>query len=213
MKKILLLIGLVAGVSLGVNAQHFITSFGYSLNWDMPYSVQHTITHDYYGYDVVHATQAISHGVSYFDIILQNRNAYIKITVRNDGFISRREIYNHNPLYNHVCNSHCGYHTNYYTAYYDNCNSHNHYGHNHVTYVKNYVPKHGHGYAHGYYEKKNKNNSSYKKSPVRTVAKRDTYTRRDRYYDQPKEIDNRSNKPSRTRYTGNSGSVRSRTGN
>jgi hypothetical protein len=210
MKKILLLIGLVAGVSLSVNAQHFVTSFGFELGWGIPLRVQNTIQHDYYGYDIVHATQVNRYGISFFDVLLQGNNGFIEVSVRNDGFINRRAVYNHNPLYNHICSNQCGYHANYYTAYNGHCNSHNHHGHNHVAYINYSKPKHGHGHgnAYGHYKDNDHKKPSHKNYNSRSVAKRETYTRRDRYYDDKKEEGNR-NRLSRVKYNGNTGRTRS----
>ncbi|MEQ9167838.1 MAG: hypothetical protein RLO12_16375 [Fulvivirga sp.] len=186
MKKILLLIGLVAGISVGVNAQHFTTSFGFELGWGIPNRVQTIISHDYYGYDMVHAARVARVGVDYFDVVLQRGDVFIQVTVRNDGFISRRTVYQDYPLYNHVCSHSCGYHNNYYTTYRNVCTSHHHHGHNHVTYVKNKhyyngPGHHGKGYAYGH-NKTGKNHDKYNKSQWSDQG--DSYSRRDRYHDE-----------------------------
>ncbi len=220
MKKILILIGLVAGVSLGVNAQHFTTSYGFELGWGIPNRVQNIISHDYYGYDMVHASRVSRIGIDYFDVVLQRGDIFIQVTVRNDGFVSRRTVFQDYPLYSHVCGVNCGYHNNYYIANRNMCGSHNHYGHNHVVYVNN---KHYNGHAHqvkgnayGHYKNGKKGFDNHDNSQRNT--KGDTYSRRDRYYDVTRRSSSTRDRrerqeevsPSRTKYV--SGRTSSRGG-
>lgn len=209
MKKILLLIGLVAGVSLGVNAQHFTTSFGFELGWGIPNRVQTVISHDYYGYDMVHASRVARVGIDYFDVVLQRGDIFVQVTVRNDGYISRRTVYQDYPLYDHVCSHSCGYHNTYYVSHRNTCNSHHHSGHNHVVYVNNKhyngSGHHGKGHAYGHYKNGKKD---HKHNKGHWNSQGDSYSRRDRYYDDSRR--NSSNhghresredvRPSRTKY-------------
>jgi hypothetical protein len=194
MKKILLLIGFVAGVTLSVNAQYFTTSYGLQLNWGIPSRVENIIHHDYYGYEWVHASRVSRVGFDFFDIVLRRGDIYIEVSVRNDGFITRRSAIMDYPLYEHVCGSSCGYHNTYYTSYNNGCNSHSHSGHNHVVYYSNYGHNQGHGHAYekhnnghnngnAYGKHKNEKYESHNTDNKRQVQKSSTYTRRDRYYD------------------------------
>lgn len=145
MKKLILTFALsLALISLS-KAQFFITSFGVELGWNIPNNVSTVIHHDYYGYDVIHANRVIRYGHSYFDLILQQGDIFVDISVRNDGFISRRLVSYDYPLLGHICGNQCGYHSNYYVAYNNHCNSHNHRGHNHVVYNYN-RPYRGHAH-------------------------------------------------------------------
>jgi hypothetical protein len=209
MKKILLLIGLVAGVSLGVNAQHFTTSFGFELGWGIPNRVQTVISHDYYDYDMVHASRITRVGIDYFDVVLQRGDVFIQISVRNDGWISRRTVYQDYPLYDHVCSHSCGYHNNYYVAHRNVCSSHHHGGHNHVVYVNNKhydgPGHHGKGNAYGHYKNGKKGHGHYNN---KNWSNGDSYTRRDRYYDESRRNRTSHNhrerkndtRPGRTKY-------------
>jgi hypothetical protein len=183
MKKILLFIGFVVGISLSVNAQYFTTSYGLQLNWGIPSRVENVIHHDYYGYDWVHASRVSRVGFDYFDVVLRRGDIYIEVSVRNDGFITRRSAIMDYPLYEHVCGSSCGYHNTYYTSYNNGCNSHSHSGHNHVVYYSKSNHNNHHGQGHAYGKHKNEKYESHNEANKRQVQKSSTYTRRDRYYD------------------------------
>ncbi len=204
MKKILLSFGLVALLSLAVKAQHFVTSFGVELGWNIPNRVTTVIHHDFYDYHMVHVTRSRRFGASFFDIILQRGNVFVEVSVRNDGFIYSSATRFDYPLVNHVCGHGCGYHSGYYAAYYNTCSSHHHHGHNHIMY--NYDrPYYGYGnryYGHKRYVNRNvhieqRNNVSNRKD--RTVNQRrkdnDQYTRRDRYHDE--QVNDSRNRKSR----------------
>lgn len=147
MKKILLILTLFVGVTLKGEAQHFTASFGVTHSWDVPMRVTRVIGHDYYGYDMVHATQIRRHGGLFFDVVLQRGDVFVEVSITHHGHIIRSVSRNYYPLHDHVCSNYCGYHSNYYNTYYRDCHSHNHHGHNHVVYVNR---PHGHGHGHGH---------------------------------------------------------------
>ena len=166
MKKLLLSLVLVALLSVEGKSQTFITSFGVQLGWNIPTRVETVIYHDYINYNVVHATRVVRYGITYFDLVLQQGDIFVEVSVRNDGFIYRRNVVYEYPFYNHVCGSSCGYHSVYYSAFYNDCSGHSHHGHNHVIYNRRgrdrYVGygyygnrrvvynDHAHGNGHGY---------------------------------------------------------------
>ena len=139
------------------NAQqfHFVTSFGVTQSWGMPYEVVHAIEHDYWGYDVVHTSRINQHGKLFFDVVLQRGDVFVTVSIGRRGRIYRRVVTYDYPFYNHVCSNFCGYHSNFYRRNVVVCNSHHHHGHNHVTYVRrNYNHHPGNGHAYGHYKKK-----------------------------------------------------------
>lgn len=203
MKKILLTLAIAVSFTSLVNAQNFVTSFGVQLGWNLPTRVNTVVYHDYYGYDVVHATRVSRFGVGYFDLILQRGDIFVEVSVRNDGWVDRRVVRYDYPLANHVCGSVCGYHSTYYTTYYNSCSGHSHHGHNHVVYVNNRRPHHVHGNnhpgkGHAYGHNKNHKNNNYKHDSRRDS---ESYTRRDRNYDP-----DRNSRVSRTTYSQSSNS-------
>lgn len=149
MKKILLILTFIVVVSMKGEAQHFTASFGVTHSWDVPVHVTRVISHDYYGYDVVHATQIRRGGGLFFDLVLQRGDVFVEVNVRHDGYVIDRVYHDYYPLHEHVCSNYCGYHTTYYRSHYRTCNSHSHHGHNHVVYVNRPVG-HGHGHGHGH---------------------------------------------------------------
>ena len=228
MKKILLTFGLVSVLAIGVQAQHFVTSFGMELGWNIPTRVRTVVQHHYHDYHVVHATRAPRLGFDYFDLVLQRGDVFVEVSVRNDGYVANRHVRYDYPLYDHVCGGTCGYHADYYTTYYTTCHGHNHHGHNHVVYNCSqpyYGHRHPRGNAYGYYKNhghhhKGKGHGK-GKGKHKGYAKGDwddhddddhydrhrsgrngTYTRRDRYYD---ERNTRSKRESRATYTNTSG--------
>lgn len=146
MKKTLLILLLLAGVSLKGKAQHFIASFGVERSWDVPVMVSRVIYDDYYGYDWVHATRVYQNGGLFFNVILQRQDVFVEVTIDNGGYITREVVRDYYPLHDHICNEFCGYHASYYHTHYHDCHSHDHFGHNHVVYTG-----HPHGHAYGYY--------------------------------------------------------------
>ena len=185
MKKILLTLAIAVSFTSLVNAQNFVTSFGVQLGWNLPTRVNTVVYHDYYGYDVVHATRVSRFGVGYFDLILQRGDIFVEVSVRNDGWVDRRVVRYDYPLASHVCGSVCGYHSTYYTTYYNNCSGHSHHGHNHVVYVNNRKPHHVHGNNHpgkGHAYGHNKDHKN-KHNEYDSRSSNDNYSRRDRYYD------------------------------
>ena len=140
------------------NAQHFsfVTSFGVTQSWGMPYEVVHAIEHDYWGYDVVHTSRINQHGKLFFDVLLQRGDVFVNVSIGRYGRIYNRVITYDYPFYNHVCNNFCGYHSNFYRRNVVACGSHHHHGHNHVTYVRhhNYYSHPGNGNAYGHFKVK-----------------------------------------------------------
>jgi len=182
MKKIILLIAIGAFfISSKSEAQHFIASFGTQHHWNVPQRVSYTVSHDYYGYNWVHAKRIVRGGNIYFDVLLQRGDVFVEVNIGARGRIFGRTYFNNYPLRQHVCNSYCGFHSNYYNTYRATCSSHYHHGHNHVVYRPNrYVTRHNHvkGHKYGHYKKHNnhwkgnKGNNRVNRTPVR----------RDRYY-------------------------------
>ncbi len=190
MKKFILIIGVVlAGLSTHSNAQYFVTSYGYEVNWGVPGVVHSVVYHDYTDYDWVHANRVVRFGVDYFDIVLRRGDVFIEVSVRNDGYINRRVVHQYYPLQHHVCGTSCGFHSNYYAVYNTGCNSHSHHGHNHVVYnTVHYNKNHGHFKGNGHHGKGNayghyKNGKKHFDDDDRRKNNKESYTRRDRYYD------------------------------
>ncbi|MEQ8469923.1 MAG: hypothetical protein RIC35_01990 [Marinoscillum sp.] len=144
-------------------AQRFITSFGVTHSWGMPYEVVHAIEHDYWGYDVVHTSRIVQRGKVFFDVVLQRGDVFVSVNLGSNGRIYRRAVTYDYPFHNHVCSDFCGYRDVYYSTHTGVCNSHHHHGHNHVVYSRP-VNYYGSGYAYGHYKqgyKKGKKNSNY----------------------------------------------------
>ncbi len=137
MKRIVILSTLLIFLFLPKsNAQqfHFVTSFGVTQSWGMPYEVVHVIEHDYCGYDVVHTRRINQNGKLFFDVVLQRGNVFVTVNVGRYGRVYRRAVAYDYPFYDHVCGNVCGYNTNFYRRNVTICNSHHHQGHNHVAY-------------------------------------------------------------------------------
>lgn len=169
MKRALLLSTLFAILILPKsNAQHFIfvTSFGVTQSWGMPYEVVHFIEHDYWGYNVVHTRRINQNGKLFFDIVLQRGDVFVTVSVGRFGRIYNRVVTYDYPFYNHVCGNSCGYHSNFYQRNVVVCNSHHHHGHNHVTYVRhtNHYNHPGNGHAYGKYKSNGNDHHDHKKN-------------------------------------------------
>lgn len=188
MKKITLIVALIAGISFNSNAQHFIASFGIEHSWDIPVHVSHVIYDDYYGYDWVHATRVRRHGRMFFDVVLQRGDVFVELHIGSGGRIYRTRHWDYYPFHDHVCSYTCGYHPAYYRTYYNACHSHRHHGHNHVIYRKN-VHVHNHHYnthvVHKHHSS-NRNDRSVRRSGTRVSHSRSSGNRqperRDRYH-------------------------------
>mgnify|MGYP000716499182 CR=1 FL=1 len=155
MKKAVLLsiLGVILLVSKS-EAQHFVTSYGIEQQWGIPYEVYYTLDHDYWGYDIVHASHIVNRRRNYFDIVLQRRGVFVRLSIGRNGRVLRRIVTNDYPLFDHVCNNHCGYHD----TFYQNYAVKDHHGHFYVNYRRprpnvmayNNHKKHWHGNAYGH---------------------------------------------------------------
>lgn len=158
MKRAILLSIVFAFLSLTKsNAQQwsFVTSFGVTQNWAMPYDVVHAIEHDYWGYDIVHTRRIVQHGKLFYDVVLQRGDVFVTVSIGRYGRIFNRVVAYNYPFHNHVCNNFCGYHSTFYRRNVVACGGNHHHGHNHITYVRRNYYNHqgnGHGYAYGQYK-------------------------------------------------------------
>ncbi len=179
-------------------AQHisFIASFGAARTWNIPTPVAQVVYHDYYQYDWVHASQTVHHGRLEYNVILQRGNTFLELNIGQYGHVHHVRSFDYYPLAGHICGASCGYHEYYYNSFHVACNSHYHYGHNHVIYRPrpvNYVWGHYHQYpsynkvvynnttvvhhgnkGHGYKKKSShhsSNKSAYQNRDVRYVQK------------------------------------------
>lgn len=168
-KAVLLSILSVMLLATKSDAQHFITSFGVTHSWGMPYEVVYAIEHDYWGYDIVHTSRIVQRGKVFFDIVLQRGDVFVSVNIGSTGRVFRRAVTYEYPFYNHVCNDFCGYHDLYYRNHRTVCGSHHHHGHNHVVYTRPYYHndrpyaygKYKQGYKNGYKQGKKNNNYGY----------------------------------------------------
>jgi len=157
MKKIILLLAVGAFfLSSKSNGQQFVASFGVTHSWNIPQPVYHSINHDFYGYNVVHASRIINRGHTTFDLILQRGDVFVEVHLGAGGRIVGRTYFDYYPLRTHVCNSYCGFHRTYYNTYRTVCSSRHNHGHNHIVYNRRpatvvYRDVHRHRRGHGYY--------------------------------------------------------------
>jgi hypothetical protein len=137
MKRFLLLTLLTLVLTTTLQAQYFVTSFGYVHNWDIPYVVSYTIEDHYRGYEVIHAERSALHGRISFNLILQRGNRFTQISVNHRGKITGTVNWDHYPLQSHICGDYCGFYSDYYLTYYRP----NHHGHQHYYGCGHYVPQ------------------------------------------------------------------------
>lgn len=192
MRKIILLIAMGAFfISTESQAQQFVASFGTYHHWGIPQRIQHTMAYDYYDFDIVHVNRVSQGGYLFFDVLLQRGDVFVEVNIGRRGRIIGRTYFDRYPLFNHICSSHCGYHATYYNTYRQVCSSHNHHGHNHVTYNHRYN-KHNNGYAYGHHKKGHKKHYKSKSNNVYYPARRSRYhdtDSRSRHYSSRREID------------------------
>lgn len=172
MKKILLILTILAGVSLESEGQHFVTSFGVTQSWSVPACVNHVVYDNYYGYEWVHTSRINQRGRVFFNVLLQRGDTFVELNIGNRGRIYRTRYLDYYPFNDHVCNNVCGYNSVYYDSHYNACNSHHHRGHNHVVYNRRpavysyrrtyYKPRgHAHGYKKGHHKHKYKSHAQH----------------------------------------------------
>lgn len=153
----------------------FVTSFGVTQQWDVPYEVYYSIDNYYLGYNWVHAQRAYNNqGRLFFDVTLQRGEVFVRVSLDRYGRIFNRAISYSYPLNNHVCNSFCGFHSNFYVNNRNVCSGHNHYGHNHVNYRPVVIYQQPKGHAYGYHKqnKGSKKNYGYHEEVYRPVNRR-----------------------------------------
>lgn len=159
MKKVVLLsvLGVIFLVAKS-DAQRFVASFGVTHQWGMPYEVYHTLEHDFWGYDVVHASRISNRRADYFEVVLQRGDVFVRVNVGFGGQIMRTVTSYNYPLVNHICTDYCGFHSDFYNRNNQVCRSNHHHGHNHVVYAPVvYNSGHHHGNGHNHYNNGNHN--------------------------------------------------------
>jgi hypothetical protein len=136
-------------------AQHFVTSYGVEQRWGIPYEVYYTLDHDFWGYDIVHASHVVNRRHNYFDVVLQRRGVFVRLSIGRNGRVFRRIVTNDYPLFDHACTNHCGFHDTFYHNYAVN-DGHGHFHVNYrrprpnvVVYNDHHHYKKGHGHAYG----------------------------------------------------------------
>jgi len=184
-KAILLSVLSVMLLTSKSNAQGFITSFGVTNQWSLPYEVYYTLDHQYWGYDLVHVAQITNRRVNYFDVVLQRGNVFVRLSVDPFGGIMNSVVNYNYPLVNHVCTNQCGFHSGFYQNNMMVCNHHHHHGHNHVVYRQ---PQpvyylHSNGKAYGHHKNKHytapvaQQNNRSNNTPVRRSVENNSRSR------------------------------------
>ncbi|MEM8567448.1 MAG: hypothetical protein AAGF85_13390 [Bacteroidota bacterium] len=125
MKKLTLIIILMAGVSFSGKGQHFYASFGIQHNWGVPFYVTNAIYDHYWDYNWVHASRIIRNGRPFYDIVLRRGDLFLEVRVSGQGFIRTVRSWDAYPFVGHVCSSVCGFHSGFYRNSYTFYDSHN----------------------------------------------------------------------------------------
>lgn len=187
MKKILAISAVLFLASFTQSdGQHFVASFGIQQQWGVPDYVTHTVYDRYNNYDWVHASRVYHGGGFYsFNVLLQRGNRFIELNIDDRGYSRVVNRYNYYPLAGHICGDFCGYHEYYYNSYYNICHSHNHFGHNHVTYRPRPVTYvYGHYRTYPRYVYRNNTTVIYNNPPAKSYKKTKKGTHKPQYSQQ-----------------------------
>ncbi len=145
MKKlsvIVFIFGSAMFISNQVKAQHFYTSFGVGVSWNIPAYVNYTVHDNYFGYQIAHVKRFNRYGYTNYNVLLHRNGQFVEVRMDNHGHIYR--TINHRwsyPLMSHNCGSHCAFHQTYYRTHYPR---HQH----HTTKIVYVDTHHGHGKVH-----------------------------------------------------------------
>jgi hypothetical protein len=168
-RNIGLMIGLIILISSSSKAQYYYTSYGYTLDWNIPQYIHHTIYDSYYGYEIAHVDRYTNHGYTNFNVLLHRNGWFVELRFDGHGHIYKTIHHRNNyPLMAHTCSTHCGYHKTYYATYYPKY----HHGHHHKTvYVNtnNSYGSHQHNnyYTNVYVEKQHNNSRANQEKVIR----------------------------------------------
>lgn len=122
-------------------AQHFYTSLGVGVSWNIPAFVNYSVHDHYLGYDIAHVNRFKRHGHSNYNVLLHRNGRFVEVRMDNHGHIYRTIDHGWSyPLMSHNCGGHCGFHQTYYRTYYPQ-----YHHHAKIVYVDAH---HGHGNKH-----------------------------------------------------------------
>ncbi len=190
MKKLILIITLMAGVSFSGKSQHFYASFGVQHQWGVPVYISNVVYDHYFDYNWVHATQVLRNGRRFYDIVLQRGDLFVEVRVGRRGFIRTLRSWDAYPFVGHVCADVCGFHGSFYRNSYTVFNNYNYgyrYRNNNAVVINNHytIQKHRNNGRHykPYKHETHRNHVHHNsRNDNRRVVQNGLPERRGRYY-------------------------------